>query len=126
MSEQEAGMRRTRFHHTGCLVSAVTLVLLAMVTAAGAQDSRQEQRAREIERSVAPDGLLSQQELRQRAEDRSAGEDRETVARKRLVRELMSRDPEITGSIQRPRFSTSGSVVRSAIATPPPARTIVE
>ena len=126
MSEQEAGMRRTGFHRTGRLVSATTLVLLATLTTGVAQDGRHEQGARDLERSVAPDGSQSQQELRQRAEERSAGEDRETVVRKRLAQELMSRDPEITGSIQRRRASTSDSVMRSAIAAPPAAATIVE
>lgn len=117
-------MRRTGFHRTGCLVWATGLVLLATVTTAGAQESRQEQRARDIERSVAPDGLQSQQELRQRAEDRSGSVDRETVARKRLARELMSRDPDITGSIR--RSSSAGAVTRSAIAASPPERSFVE
>ena len=116
-------MRRTGFHRTGCLVSATALILVATLAGANAQDSRERW---QIERSVAQDDSLSQQELRQRADDLSVGEDRESVTRKRLARELMSRDQDITGSIQRPRPSPSEAAVRSAIASPSPARIVVE
>ena len=105
--------------HTGFLVST-TIVFLATLASAGAQDSHK-QRPPDVERSVAPDGLLSEQEVRLRAAELKAGEDRETVTRKRLARELMSREPDVTGSIQR-----SSSTMRSAVAVSPPVRTILE